>query len=147
MFKRSFAFTAAAALLLITGYGPALKADQPNKKLVIPVKQTSPADGKAMYQSYCASCHGTDGRGLGPMAAVLKSKPTDLTVLANSHGGKFPTPEVVALLLFGPNAPSHGTAQMPVWGPALGKISNGNTPVRTLRISNLCKYLQSIQTK
>ena len=38
--------------------------------------------GKIEYQSNCASCHGMDAKGDGPVSKELKTRPTDLTVLA-----------------------------------------------------------------
>ena len=142
MLKRVIVIAAAAGLLLATGY-----ADQANKKtkVVIPVERVNPTDGKLMYSSYCAPCHGADGRGGGPVAGVLKSQPTDLTMLSKAHGGKFPDTHVLAVLQFGSDVPAHGTAQMPVWGPILGNISNVRTQEKLLRMSNLSHYLKSIQ--
>ena len=37
------------------------------------------ADGQALYQDYCQSCHGEDMTGNGPEAASLEKKPADLT--------------------------------------------------------------------
>ncbi len=44
------------------------------------------ARGKKSYDQYCASCHGQDGRGTGPLAASLAHPPADLT----SHFHKSP---------------------------------------------------------
>ena len=33
--------------------------------------------GKMEYQASCAACHGTDGKGTGPVAATLTKKPPD----------------------------------------------------------------------
>jgi mono/diheme cytochrome c family protein len=35
-------------------------------------------DGEQIYRAQCAPCHGVDGRGDGPDAALLAKKPTDL---------------------------------------------------------------------
>ena len=143
MLNRVIVIAAAAGLILAGSY-----ADQSNKgKAVIPVERVNPTDGKLMYTSYCAPCHGADGRGSGPVAGVLKSQPTDLTALAKAHGGKFPDTHVLAVLQFGSDVPAHGTAQMPVWGPILGSISNNHTQEKALRMSNLSRYLQSIQAR
>jgi mono/diheme cytochrome c family protein len=143
MLKRVIVIAAAAGLILAGSY-----ADQSKKgKTVIAVERVNPTDGKLMYASYCAPCHGADGRGSGPVAGVLKSQPTDLTTLAKAHGGKFPDTHVLAVLQFGSDVPAHGTAQMPVWGPILGSISNVHTQEKALRMSNLSRYLQSIQAK
>ena len=50
----------------------------------------SPADGRAMFGEYCATCHGTEDKGNGPAAGALKKTPADLTLLAAHNGGKFP---------------------------------------------------------
>ena len=47
--------------------------------------------GKAEFQSSCASCHGADGKGNGPLREQLKVPPSDLTVLARNNNGVFPT--------------------------------------------------------
>lgn len=148
MFKRVFFMAAAAVLLLASSY--ANQTSQSNGKVLIPVDKVNPTDGKLMYSSYCAPCHGTDGRGNGPVAGALKSQPTDLTMLAKTNNGKYPDSHVVAVLQFGSELPAHGTAQMPVWGPLLGKISNNSAHRATetqLRIANLSRYLQSLQAK
>jgi mono/diheme cytochrome c family protein len=142
MLKRFVFIAAAAALLLSAGY-----ANESKGKITIPVERVNPTDGKQMYSSYCAPCHGTDGRGNGPVASVLRSQPTDLTALAKANKGKFPDVHVIAVLQFGSELPAHGSAQMPVWGPLLGKISNVHNQEAQLRINNLSRYLQSIQAK
>ena len=37
----------------------------------VPVKPTSPASGTEMYTTYCAVCHGVDGKGNGPALRKL----------------------------------------------------------------------------
>src|SRR5215469_1505600 len=46
--------------------------------------------GKMSYESSCAACHGQSGKGDGPVSADLRTKPTDLTLIAKRNGGVFP---------------------------------------------------------
>ena len=47
--------------------------------------------GKSEFQSSCASCHGTDAKGKGPVSDQLKIPPPDLTMLARNNNGVFPS--------------------------------------------------------
>jgi mono/diheme cytochrome c family protein len=144
MLKNLFFVAFAAAVAVGIGY-----ADQSKSNVVVPVKKTQANDGKQMYMSYCAPCHGSDGKGNGPVAPALKSQPTNLTFLSRDNGGKYPEMHVQAVLQFGSENSSHGTAQMPVWGPVLVKMDPNSTQgnLSTLRINNLSKYLESLQAK
>jgi mono/diheme cytochrome c family protein len=142
MLKRLLFITMAATLALTMGY-----ADQSKGKVIIPVNKTNPTDGKQMYTSYCAPCHGADGRGHGPAASALKAQPTDLTGLAKANHGKYPDTHVVSVMRFGSELPAHGSADMPVWGPILGKMSKVNPQEKDLRTSNLSRYLETLQVK
>ena len=46
--------------------------------------------GRELYAEYCASCHGTDGRGGGPEAAKRGLRPPDLTTLDERYGSPLP---------------------------------------------------------
>lgn len=140
---KALSVTAAATLLAAS----LSFADQAPSKVVIPVDRTASTDAKQMYTSYCAPCHGTDGKGHGPVAASLKSQPTDLTLIQKNNQGKFPDAHVAAILQFGAEVPAHGTSTMPIWGPILGSMNRANVQDKQLRISNLTRYLQSIQVK
>ncbi len=78
--------------------------------------QNAPDIGKAEYMSNCASCHGLDGKGNGPVASALKTNPTDLTVLAKKNGGVFPVNALYEIIDGRRVLASHGTREMPVWG-------------------------------
>ena len=122
-------------------------ADQSKEKVTVLVNKTVASDGKQMFTNYCAPCHGADAKGHGPVAAALKKQPDDLTGLMKKNNGKFPDAHIVAVLKFGADVPSHGTAEMPVWGPILGKMNQTNLQDKELRISNLSRYLESIQAR
>lgn len=131
------AIAAAATLVCGAQSGPTIRINA----------DKAPANsGKQMYNSYCASCHGLDGRGNGPVAAELKTRPTDLTRLAEKNQGKYPSVHVFEALQRGGSVPAHGTADMPVWGPIFDTM-DANSRLRVLRISNLTEYLKSIQAK
>ena len=56
------------------------------------VQQTPPLilesiAGRDSFEFYCASCHGKTGKGDGPTAPALKTRPTDLASLARRNGG------------------------------------------------------------
>jgi mono/diheme cytochrome c family protein len=123
-------------------------ADQSKGNVVtIPSTKTTPVSGVQMYRNYCAPCHGTNGRGDGPVGVALKSRPTDLSVLSRNNGGKFPSNHVNTVLQHGIEIQAHGTSEMPVWEPVLGKMDQANPQARQLRISNLSSYLETIQAK
>ena len=142
MLKSLLVTAMAAALAVSLSY-----ADQSQSKVVLQVNKTAPNNGKEMYKSYCAPCHGVDGKGSGPVATSLTARPTDLTELSKNNQGKFPDTHIVAILQFGADAPAHGSATMPVWGPILGTMNRANVQDKQLRISNLTRYLQTIQAQ
>ncbi len=109
-------------------------------------KPTSAASGKEMFDAYCASCHGVDGKGNGPAAPALKMQPADLTLLAQKNGGKFPAMHVMSSIR-DVTQNVHGSKDMPVWGPVLSSVSSNNPAIVTQRISNLTKYIESLQVK
>jgi mono/diheme cytochrome c family protein len=112
-----------------------------------PVAHTSAASGKEMFNSYCASCHGADAKGDGPAAAALKSAPADLTVLARDNGGKFPADRVMSILTGQASVTAHGNRDMPVWGPVFWRMSQGHPAEVQQRVTNLTRYVESLQAK
>lgn len=108
---------------------------------------TSPASGKEMFTSYCASCHGKDAKGDGPAAPALKQLPANLTQLAKQNGGKYPGDKVTSILRGQAHLMAHGDQDMPVWGPVFWRMSQGHEEIVQMRIANLNRYLESIQEK
>lgn len=109
------------------------------------------AAGQPVYQQYCASCHGAEGKGNGPMASVLTVKPADRTQLSKNHGGQFPFWHVYQVI--DGRAPTaikgHGTPEMPVWGKQFQMEEAGTRGSEQTRgrILQLVYYLQSIQAE
>lgn len=71
--------------------------------------------GKREFAANCASCHGVDGKGKGPLVELLRRSPPDLTQLAKSNQGVFPMSRLYEVIE-GANVPAHGSRDMPVWG-------------------------------
>lgn len=80
--------------------------------------------GKSEFQSSCASCHGADARGKGPVSDQLKVAPPDLTMLAKNNNGVFPTNAVYETINGSKTVPAHGTREMPIWGERFNPIIN-----------------------
>lgn len=101
----------------------------------------------ADYQLYCASCHGTMGRGDGPVADALLRPPADLTTLSMRNEGVFPHARVAFIIDGRGDILAHGPREMPVWGSFFGQDDYGNaTPAAAReRIQALSDYLKALQ--
>ena len=113
----------------------------------VPAPYTSPSSGKDMYIAYCASCHGQDAMGNGPAAPALKTRPTDLTILAVKNGGKFPDAHIAEIIKGDTITAAHGNKEMPVWSPVFRSLGRHDPAQEQMRIHNLTTYLESIQQK
>ena len=127
-------------LLVACAAGPSAPAKSPNPMLV--------DVGREEFATYCAACHGADGRGAGPAAAALRTPPADLTRIAARRGGDFPADEIAAWI-DGRLAPAaHGTREMPVWGYRFAEgLPQGELTQDLVRgrILTVVEYLRSIQ--
>lgn len=138
MSKVVWAATATALLLALGGHAQAQVKREPIK----PIDEVS---GSATFKAYCAQCHGISGRGDGPAAKALKVPPPDLTTLAKRNHGEFPSGAVKQVVNGDANNPSHGSRDMPMWGPVFRSVENPS--VVELRITNLVKYIEGFQEK
>lgn len=138
-----------AALVVVAGAAAAQDQSQDQSKVIkhTTMQSTSPASGKEMYTSYCAVCHGTDGKGNGPAASALKTPPTDLTLLSKNNGGKYPSMKVSTAIRGDAAVPAHGTKDMPVWGSLFFGMSQGHESEVQQRVANLTKYVETLQAK
>ena len=139
MLKRLLFASLFAALTVTMGH-----AFDHQAKIIIPIGPTSPADGKQMYNSYCAPCHGVDGRGHGSASSALKVPATDLSNLAAVNGGKFPVNHLVAVLRYGLD---HKSVEMPSWNQIFIHMNHANSMINDQRTSNLVEYLRTLQVK
>ena len=77
--------------------------------------------GKMEFQKNCASCHGMEGKGDGPMVEFLKQSPKDLTMLSKANGGVYPQAKVYEWIRDPQKIRAHGTEEMPIWGDRYSK--------------------------
>jgi len=136
------------ALLGVIGFvfTVSLGSAQEKKIEKVPIAYTNPGSGSEMYAKYCAVCHGVTGKGDGPAASEFKDPPTDLTMLAKHHNGKYPAESVYNTLSFGTSAPAHGNIDMPIWNSLFWSIDK-TEGATSIRMNNLVKYIESMQAK
>lgn len=103
--------------------------------------------GRDLYETYCASCHGPEARGDGPVAALLTVPPPDLTQIRARNGGTFPVDDLYRMVDGREAVAAHGTREMPVWGNAWESVDGGppDNGMVEQRINLLIEYLRSIQ--
>lgn len=143
---RVMKFISLAVILVLSAIAVAQQTQTPVVKHV-PITNIPSNSGKDMFNSYCAVCHGKDGKGTGPAASAMKTSPTDLTTLAQKNGGKYPSAHVASVIRGQATLVSHGTQDMPVWGPLLSSISQGHEAQVHQRVANLVIYVETLQAK
>lgn len=107
------------------------------------------AEGRLNFVRYCASCHGVNADGRGPVAKALAAPPPDLRRLGTQFGAP-PSADKIASYIDGRAAvAAHGDREMPVWGERFNDIA-AEGPAREAavkaRMAGLVAYLESIQT-
>jgi mono/diheme cytochrome c family protein len=107
-----------------------------------PIKQTAASDAQKMFDSYCAVCHGKDGKGTGPASKALAKVPADLTKLSARNGGKFPDVHVRRYIEGLDEVAAHGSRDMPMWGELFRSL---NRDTAQIRITGLAEYLKAMQ--
>jgi mono/diheme cytochrome c family protein len=115
---------------------------------VSPAAADEPPAGRAVYLRYCSACHGSDGKGDGIVATVMRPKPADLTLLSKTHGGQFPRALVANSIDGRQRLAAHGETDMPVWGEIFadekGSTLTAQGEVRG-QVQLITDYLRTIQ--
>lgn len=107
-------------------------------------------EGAALYMKHCATCHGIDMDGNGPMAGVLVIKPDNLLTLSQENGGAFPLVRVIKRIDGRDPLVSHGSP-MPVYGDFFEgvdvtlKAPTGQPIMTSQSVVELVAFLQSVQ--
>jgi cytochrome c553 len=106
--------------------------------------------GAGDFAELCAPCHGTSGRGDGPMAADLAHRPADLTGIAARHGGSFPEAFVMSKI-WGYERGGAPSAIMPKFAPLMDSptvlvdVGDGIQTPTPQRLVELADYVRSLQ--
>ena len=137
---KTLATTVGLALVVSASSGA---KSQQNPRAVVPGH-----DGRALFLTYCSSCHGTAGHGDGPVADDLRVRPADLTQLAKATDGAF-IAERIQRMIDGRDRyiKAHGSIEMPVWGDAFKRRDGLSEEAVKARIGAIVRYLQSIQQR
>jgi hypothetical protein len=104
--------------------------------------------GPELFDRFCASCHGSEAHGDGPVAATLNVAVPDLTTIGTRYG-EFPAMLIRDVIDGrGIDKRAHGTRTMPVWGYEFWVEDGGDVNAqRAVRdaINKLVEHLRSIQ--
>jgi mono/diheme cytochrome c family protein len=108
----------------------------------------STVSGSYLFKTYCATCHGKEAKGDGPLASSLRFAPSDLTLLAKRNGGAYPSDMVFRIIDGRKPVKGHGGPDMPIWGDAFKGSVDGYTEEKVKeKIDSIVDYLKSIQAE
>ena len=102
--------------------------------------------GEYLFRTHCASCHGVNAKGDGPLADSMRQRPTDLTEIARRNKGVFPSDEIGRIIDGRTAVKGHG-GTMPVWGDVFNRTEGATSAVVRRRIETLVRYLQGLQAR
>ena len=138
------------ALLLALASFIAACSEQPDRAVSAPASESGP--GRILYLTHCQACHGLEGRGDGPAAASLRTRPADLTRLWQRYGTPLDRERLTAYIDGRGLLEVHGPREMPVWGDEFFEDAPPLTPnlveaAKHHLIAVLVEYLETIQTE
>jgi mono/diheme cytochrome c family protein len=134
---RSNASMAAAALVLTAAFAGAAPLEPAER-------------GRSHFVRYCASCHGVNGDGAGPVADALVTRPPDLRQLFRRYGTPLDRHRVGAWIDGRTSVVAHGPREMPVWGERFDALPPDDlSRERTIqeRLADLLAYLETLQDR
>ena len=121
--------------------------------LALPASAQDADVGEQIYSQYCATCHGVDGGGAGPLTEIMLEKPSDLRQLAANNPaspGEFPMLRVIHIIDGRTGLRAHG-GSMPTYGDifmaeSVGEMVTMGAVLETRgRILSLAMSLESLQ--
>lgn len=137
----AYVLAATACVLMSAGWSQNRKSKSRKKREVHLISSVNGAD---IFHAYCATCHGDQGKGDGPIASVLDTPVADLTTISQRNGGIFPGERVRAIVAGEQSVKAHGTREMPVWGPIFREGEKKQERGK-VRLQNVTDYVESLQ--
>ena len=119
--------------------------------MLVPAFAEDVERGAELFAENCATCHGAEAIGDGPMTEILSVQPPDLTSLSARNGGEFPLERVVRHIDGRDTVVLAHGGPMPVFGSLLqgesGVIDAADgTPIFTPQpVVDLAAWLRTIQ--
>jgi mono/diheme cytochrome c family protein len=104
-------------------------------------------DGRQLFATYCASCHGLSGHGDGPVGGALRVRPPDLALIAKRNSDQFVAARIERIIDGRTVMTAHGTFEMPVWGDAFTRREGLSDQSVKARIQAIVRYLATIQER
>jgi mono/diheme cytochrome c family protein len=138
--------------LLLICFAGASSGEVILKKTHLKYQDVRTTDGGELYETLCASCHGSSGKGDGPAAPALTMPVADLTILSTNNDGIFPHQDVEKTVYGNSRVLAHGIVDMPRWGDQLMDLrpdwsSLQRKSFTDKRIHNLAAYIEDMQSQ
>ena len=139
-----------AVLLLALASLVAASSERAERAASAPPSDGGP--GRILYLTHCQGCHGLEGKGDGPAAASLRTRPADLTRLWQRYGTPLDRERLAAYIDGRGLLEVHGPREMPVWGDEFFEDAPPLTPnlvegAKQHLIAVLVDYLETIQSE
>ncbi|MEQ5828284.1 cytochrome c [Sulfitobacter sp. NFXS29] len=118
--------------------------------LLIGTTMEAQSPGEALFMENCVACHGTAGRGDGPLAAGLATKPANLTEIAARRNGVWPMLEIMSVI-DGYSRNTLPREDMPVFENLLDNemvefdTGNGANTLVPAKLIDIVEFLLSLQ--
>lgn len=155
-FLRGISLFAVSAFLLLAGCTDDRSVPRSEPAAIEDVANATPSpaniqaridNGQHLFIDFCASCHGFDGSGDGPVAEFLNVPLPDLRLLKQNHGGTFPAQHVFETIEGSDDARAHGTRDMPVWGNVWSEEDGVAVQLDVVqrRIDEIVEYVRTLQ--
>ncbi len=103
-----------------------------------------PDRGASLFRLHCASCHGPDGHGDGPLAEYLRVPPSDLSRLG-SRPQEVDRAWLATVIDGRQRIRGHGSTRMPVWGMSFSADLSGREDLVRQLIEDLADHVFELQ--